>query len=53
VGRELQELKVSASLSRHNSDDDHLDDSSWEELKDRIELICRERRYERISPMVF
>lgn len=52
MGRQWEDFTISASLSRHNSDQDITDDGLWEELQQRIELILREHRYEPINPMV-
>lgn len=46
------EVKVSAAVSRHNSDQDRLDDSLWEELQHRIEMIVNEHQYQTITAMV-
>jgi hypothetical protein len=46
MGRERRRLVVVGSVSRHNSDQDVMDDFLWEELRGRIEAICAEHRYE-------
>lgn len=52
MGRQWEEIKVAAHLSRHNSDQDEIDNALWEELQERISLIIMEHRYEPINPMV-
>lgn len=38
-------LEVVGRVSSHNSDQDRLDDSAWEEFCDRVQMIAREHRY--------
>lgn len=45
MGRERKELRVTASVSRHNSDQDDLDDLDWNELVMRIEQLCRKYKH--------
>lgn len=52
MGRQWVEFKVCAGLSRHNSEQDDIDNELWEELQERIRLIVKEHRYEPILPMV-
>jgi hypothetical protein len=49
VGRTCEEFKVSAMLSRHNSEQDRIDDALWEELQARVRAICQEHRYASIA----
>ena len=53
MGREYRDIKISCTVSRHNSEQDIEDDFLFEELQRRIEAITKEHRYERISPSVF
>ena len=53
MGREYRDIKVSCTVSRHNSERDRADDFLFEELQKRIELMCASKRYESISPYVF
>ena len=54
MGRERRELTVVAYVSKHNDPErDPLDESSWEELRDRIEMIVHESRYRDIDAEVF
>jgi hypothetical protein len=41
MGRERVEIKVTASLSRHNSDQDDEDDVDWMELVRQLEQVCQ------------
>lgn len=52
MGRQWEDFTVSASLSRHNSDQDEIDNALWEELQVRIRLIIMEHRYDPINPMI-
>lgn len=52
MGREQRRIEVHAYLSRHNSDQDRKDDADWEELRNRIEAICREHRYADLNVQV-
>lgn len=51
MGRECVEFRVVATISKHNSEQDLIDDMLWEELQGRINAICMEHRYESIGPM--
>lgn len=53
MGRESVELKVVASVSRHNSPKDDEHDALWAELHDRIQAIVEEPKYEPIIAMMF
>jgi hypothetical protein len=45
MGRERKELRVTASVSRHNSTQDDLDDVDWNELKRQIEVLCYQYKH--------
>lgn len=49
MGWTLYEMRVSARLSSHNSPQDGMDESAWQEFQDRVEAIAREHRYADIS----
>lgn len=50
MGRSSEEVvRVVATVSRHNSDDDAIDDALVEELRLRINAIVSEPKYERIT----
>lgn len=49
MGWDKVELRIMGRVSRHNSQQDKDDDSDWEELRHRIELIIREHRYDRLE----
>ena len=53
MGREMISLKVFATLSSHNSDEDVRDQALWDDLQKRIEELCAEPRYRPITPMTF
>ena len=46
-------LRVSASLSNHNSEQDKQDEALWNELRDRIGELCADPKYSAIIPTVF
>lgn len=46
-------MEVAGRVSRHNSDNDVLDDGLWEEFCHRVRMIAREHRYERLGLDVF
>lgn len=52
MGRQWEDFKVCASLSRHNSEQDIIDDALWEEFQERVRLIAMEHRYEPINLLV-
>lgn len=53
MGRDVVKLKITATLSRHNSEDDIIDNELWEEIKNEIRCLLETPEYERISPMLF
>lgn len=54
MGSEIQEvIKVTATVSRHNSVEDEIDDLLVADLRARIETIVSEDRYRRITAMAF
>jgi hypothetical protein len=50
MGFELVTFKVYAKVSRHNSEDDDIDDALWEGLFQRVQAICQDPIYESIDP---
>jgi hypothetical protein len=52
MGRETREIKIVGSVSRHNSEDDLIDDSLFDELEHRIQMIVKERQYERLGVII-
>lgn len=52
MGREGKSITVIATVSRHNSEQDDIDNYNWDDLVSRIENIVNEPRYERICAMV-
>ena len=52
MGWEQKTITVYTYVSRHNSDDDKRDDSLLDELRDRVQHIAMEHRYESIHPEV-
>ena len=42
MGRNREEIRVTVSLSSHNSEQDRIDEDRWEGLKDRIRVLCDE-----------
>ncbi len=50
MGRETQSTTIRASVSRHNSEQDEIDDALWEEIRNRIDVLIREPRYRNMYP---
>lgn len=51
MGSDIVQVTVMAHISRHNSEQDVADDEAWEELRRRLELLCRETEFRRINPV--
>ena len=49
MGKDCVEFRVAAMLSRHNSEQDRIDNALWEELQKRVQAICMEHRYASIA----
>lgn len=52
MGYDMARLEVVASLSRHNINQDDVDDALWEELYERVVQICQEKKFQSIRLMV-
>ena len=52
MGRDSVRFSVSAVLSRHNSEDDEIDNRLWEKLQEEIRDLIDHPEFERISPMI-
>lgn len=52
MGQDYVHVSVAASLSRHNSEQDRLDDAAWEELYRRLIALCAEPQFEGIRAWV-
>lgn len=52
MGYGSKKITVTVRVSRHNSDQDRLDESAADELADRIRMIAGESRYADIDPDV-
>lgn len=50
MGREMVGIKVYATLSSHNSEQDDLDQALWDDLTSRIKAMCGEPKYDDIRP---
>lgn len=48
MGRQIVTFTVSGSVSRHNSERDEQDDADWLQLCERMAMIAKEHRYERV-----
>lgn len=53
MGREQVTLTVTATVSRHNSDEDKTDDALWDEFCAAVKALADDPKYESISPMMF
>lgn len=49
----IEVLTVVASVSRHNSEQDDVDDALVEDLRTRLEAIAHEDKYESIRVMTW
>jgi hypothetical protein len=49
MGREYRRFSVSASVSRHNSPEDRLDDALFDYFHDKVEELARDPMYKKIS----
>jgi hypothetical protein len=49
MGYDSRELRITASVSRHNSDKDDEHDALWADLCARVEAIVNEPQYEPIT----
>ena len=49
MGWDTRKIEIVGHVSRHNSDKDALDDSLFDELEHRIEMIVKEHRYESLN----
>lgn len=52
MSREHVEMRIVGSLSKNNSTDDLEDEEDWEDLRSRIEALCKESRYFTLGVMV-
>lgn len=53
MGREMTSLRITATLSSHNSEQDDITEALWEDLRARVDEITRDPKYASIGPMVF
>ena len=52
MGWDTRSITITGHVSRHNSDQDDLDDSLFDELEHRIQMIVKERQYETLNVMI-
>lgn len=52
MGREYREIRITCSLSNHNSHRDKIDEILFEELERRIRSEVEDKEFESISPMM-
>jgi hypothetical protein len=52
MGRDRRTATIYASVSRHNSEQDDIDDALWDELIDAVRDLISDPRYDSISPDV-
>jgi hypothetical protein len=52
MGRQHVELKVTAAVSRHNSEKDEIDDTLWRLLELEIQKLIGQDKYKSIRPEV-
>ena len=51
MGRTFIQATLTASLSRHNSDNDQIDNALWRSLMERIRCLVTEPQYESLGIM--
>ncbi len=44
-------FQITAKISNHNSPQDEIDERLWKELKDEVEELVNDPKYETIHPM--
>ena len=52
MGWDTADIRIIASLSRHNSPQDQRDDELLEELRDEIGKLVEQPKYANINPMI-
>jgi hypothetical protein len=52
MGRTFEKITVSVTLSRHNSEQDDIDDNAFENLRNEIQELCSREDYKHIDPLV-
>lgn len=52
MGREYIHLNVTATLSKHNSEQDWKDEDTWEEFQRRVMALCDLPEFASISPWI-
>lgn len=52
MGRQMVELSVTATLSRHNDEQDDADDRAWERFAALVRELAEREEFKDISPMV-
>ena len=52
MGREYVHLNITATLSKHNSKQDDVDEEAWEELHRRVQNLLDLPEFESISPWI-
>lgn len=53
MGYDIVDYRITASVSRHNSDQDEEHDALWEEVKKRIQEIIDDPKYAPIQLGLF
>lgn len=49
MGWERVTMTATGQVSRHNGDQDRLDDAAWEEFCERVRAIAAEHRYDSLE----
>lgn len=52
MGRQMVELSVTATLSRHNDEQDDADDRAWERFGAEVQKLAEREEFKDISLMV-
>lgn len=52
MGRQMVEMSVTATLSRHNDEQDDADNRAWELFAAEVRKVAEREEFKDISPMV-
>lgn len=53
MGREVVRTEITATVSRHNSEQDRLDDEAWEQFQEELDRLIESYEWSRIGIMRF
>lgn len=53
MGRECIKLEIDLMVSRHNSDEDKIDDGLVDDMVEEIKKVIENKKYNKIMPCLF